>query len=87
MTGRNSIQSHGRHNRKGRIGRQAIAAMWLRHCSHLAAHIAGLIRLISARPVSRFLSASIEHNERREMLISDIARENDSSAHHPSFED
>jgi hypothetical protein len=46
-----------------------------------------LAGLISAWPVSRYLSRDIKRDQPREKLISDLAAENDSSAHDSSFED
>lgn len=64
-----------------------IAVMWLGYNSWPVIIGAGLIGLISAWPVSRYLSRSIERQQPRDKLISDLARENDSSADDPSREE
>lgn len=65
----------------------AIAVMWLGYYSWPAILGAGLIGLISAWPVSRYLSRNIKRKQPRDKLISDLARENDKSADDPSCEE
>jgi len=63
------------------------AAMWLGYYTWPAILGAGLVGLLWAWPVSRYLSRDITRDKPREKLIYDLAAENDSSAHDPSCEE
>ncbi|PWG17432.1 hypothetical protein [Salibaculum griseiflavum] len=65
----------------------AIAVMWLGYYSWPAILGSSLVGLLFAWPVSRYFSRSIERKQSRDKLISDLARENDSSADDPSCEE
>jgi len=71
----------------GRTGRQANAAMWLKPSSWPAILRADLISLRSVMSVFRYLSRNIKRKQPREKLISDLARQNDSIGHGPSYEE